>query len=227
MRKVLAISGIDTDVGKSVVTGCIAKGLSDQGHRVVTVKAVQTGCSGISDDIRVHRRFMGMDLLEQDRSGVTCPYLYRKPCSPHLAARIEGEAIDSQKISDVVRLLSEEYQPVLVEGAGGLFVPLTDDLLMIDYFREQGWPMVLVSGPRLGSINHTLASLEALASRGMELAAIVYNRFGSEDAEICSDSLGVIGRFCKSYGYSCPVLELGPVSPNPDLDCSKFARVCS
>ncbi|PRI66971.1 ATP-dependent dethiobiotin synthetase BioD, partial [Haemophilus influenzae] len=90
MGKVIFISGIDTDVGKTIATGIYAKKLMEQGCSVITQKMIQTGCKNIADDLLVHRKIQGIDLTEEDLQGETCPYVFEYPCSPHLAAKRES-----------------------------------------------------------------------------------------------------------------------------------------
>src|SRR5690606_14474160 len=118
---------------------------------VITQKLVQTGCVGASDDILLHRRIMGCGLFDEDRDGHTMPALYAYPASPHLAARLEGRSLDLEAIDRATAHLCERYETVLVEGAGGLMVPLTEQLLTIDYVARRGWPLLLVTSGRLGS----------------------------------------------------------------------------
>ena len=113
----------------------------------------------MSEDIELHRRIMGCGLLEEDRSGLTMPEIFTYPCSPHLASEIDGRDIDFHKIRTATETLSENYDAVLLEGAGGLMVPLTRDMLTIDYVSEMNYPLILVTSGRLGSINHTLLSI--------------------------------------------------------------------
>ncbi len=226
MKKIFVVSGIDTDIGKSVVVGCIARGLLDEGYRVITMKPVQTGCKDVSEDIVLHRRYMGQGLFEEDKNGLTCPYLYKKPCSPHLAAHIEQRPIDKEVINDAAAVLQKRYQRVLIEGAGGLFVPLNEDLLFIDYLNEHHWPVILVTGPRLGSLNHTLASLEALSSREIPVAGIIYNTYQATDATICQDSLEMMQRYSQKYRFFCPIVELKKIDSTTTSDYQKLARLC-
>ena len=92
------VSGIDTDAGKSYCTAWLAKELTGEGHRVITQKFIQTGNVGHSEDIDLHRRTMGTGYLPEDREGLTMPEIFSYPCSPHLAARIDGRPIDFDKI---------------------------------------------------------------------------------------------------------------------------------
>ncbi|KRG42243.1 dethiobiotin synthetase [Stenotrophomonas pictorum JCM 9942] len=212
--KVVFVSGIDTDIGKTVVTGWLARQWLEQGDNVITQKLVQTGCVGASDDILMHRRIMGCDLFEEDRDGTTMPVLYAYPASPHLAARLEQRELDLAAIEQATARLCARYDTVLVEGAGGLMVPLTAQLLTIDYVVQRGWPVLLVTSGRLGSINHTLLSLEAIAARGITLHGVAWNcRDDSDDEVIAADSLGFIRahvarHFPQAQWYEAPRLEL-------------------
>ncbi len=184
---VFFVSGIDTNVGKSYATGYIAAQWNREGIRTITQKLIQTGNEGVSEDIELHRRIMGCGLLEEDRSGLTMPEIFTYPCSPHLASEIDGRDIDFHKIRTATETLSENYDAVLLEGAGGLMVPLTRDMLTIDYVSEMNYPLILVTSGRLGSINHTLLSLEAVKSRGISLKMLVFNGYPKENDSVISD----------------------------------------
>ncbi len=212
--QVVFVSGIDTEIGKTVVTGWLARQWRDEGVDVITQKLVQTGCVGASDDILLHRRIMGCGLFDEDRDGHTMPALYAYPASPHLAARLEGRSLDLEAIDRATAHLCERYETVLVEGAGGLMVPLTEQLLTIDYVARRGWPLLLVTSGRLGSINHTLLSLEAIAARGIALHGIAWNgRDDGNDEVIAAESRGFLrdwmqARFPQARWYDVPVLAL-------------------
>ncbi|WP_165439254.1 dethiobiotin synthase [Chlorobaculum tepidum] len=207
--QVLAISGIDTGIGKTVVTGLLARCFAETGWRTITQKIAQTGCEGVSEDIAEHRKLMGIDLQEADLDGTTCPYLFRFPASPHLAATVEGREIDFMTIRRSTFRLQKLYDLVLLEGVGGLLVPLTPELLFADYVRDAGYGLVLVSASRLGSINHTLLSLEACARRGIPVRAIVYNRYFEADERIAANTREVIAAALKRYGFGeAPVIDL-------------------
>lgn len=118
-NNVIFISGIHTDAGKSYATGWLARKLMQEGQRVATLKFIQTGNTGRSEDIEVHRVIMGCTLPE-DADGITAPQIFSYPCSPQLAAEIDGRAIDFNAIDEAVSTLSGRYDTVLVEGAGGL-----------------------------------------------------------------------------------------------------------
>ena len=197
---VLFVSGIDTDIGKTYATGLLAKSLMQQGVNVITQKLVQTGISkqtdgelGIADDILSHRQLMGMPLQPCDIDFTTCPYRYEKPASPHLSAALANQPLNIEGITEATKALQDDYEVVLLEGAGGLLVPITTELLTLDYIAEQGYPIVLVTSGRLGSINHTLLSLEAIKSRGLMIHSVIYNHIHDDaeqtDAEIANSTI--------------------------------------
>lgn len=196
--KVIFVAGIDTDAGKSYATGWLAKELMDRGKSVVTQKFVQTGNEEWSEDIDVHRRIMGTGMLDVDKEHITAPLIFSYPCSAQLAARIDGREIDLGLVDESSRILAERFDTVLVEGAGGLMVPLQDDFLTIDYIKSKDLPVILVTNSKLGSISHTVLALEALKVRGIKLEAVLFNTyFNGEDKIIADDTRSWIERYVK------------------------------
>ncbi|MFV0435893.1 MAG: dethiobiotin synthase [Desulfopila sp.] len=225
--RIFCVAGIDTDIGKTIATGLIARGIAERGVTVITQKGVQTGCDGFSEDIATHRRLMRTPLLAEDRAGLTCQYLFRPPCSPHLAARRAAETIAPETMTAAAERLQKTYEVVLFEGAGGLFVPLTEEVLFIDYLARVRWPVLLVTSSRLGSINHTLAALEGLARRKIALAGVVYNCDPQTDPRIAEDSLAVMGRYLDKYDFSCPIVEMHrAASYQQPGSCRHLASLC-
>lgn len=210
-KKVYCVSGIDTDIGKTIVTGLLARSFADCGLKTITQKIVQTGCVGISEDIIRHRQLMGIDLLPMDLSGHTCPYVFPVPCSPHLAARLEGQKIDPAVLRQSTAELLSSYDIVFLEGAGGLAVPLTENYTLLDYLEEQNYPIILVTSSRLGSINHTLGALELVRHRALQVAAIVYNQLADTDPRIIADSRDIFLRAMKKNGFMGPTIDLLPL----------------
>ena len=207
---VLFVSGIDTDIGKTYATGLLAKALMQQGVNVITQKLVQTGISkqadgelGIADDILSHRQLMQMPLQPCDLDFTTCPYRYEKPASPHLSAALANQPLNINVITDATKALQADYEMVLLEGAGGLLVPINEQLLTLDYIAKQGYPIVLVTSGRLGSINHTLLSLEAIKSRGLMIHSVIYNHIHDDaeqtDAEIANSTIDFLQAYLARY----------------------------
>lgn len=188
MAQIFFISGIDTNVGKTIATGFYAQKLMTQGFSVITQKMVQTGCEGIAEDILTHRQLQHIPPTQEDLLGITCPYVFSYPCSPHLAAQLEGKAIDANVIENATACLSEKYDYVLIEGAGGLSVPYSESETILDYLQAHQYPLILVSSGKLGSINHTLLSLEVCFHRGIEVHTLIYNRYPCENQIISQET---------------------------------------
>lgn len=198
MRKVFFISGIDTDSGKTIVTGLIAKFLLSENKKVITQKLVQSGCSGIAGDIIIHRKIMGIDLLPEDISKITCPFVFSHPSSPELAASLENKKIDIDIINKNTGRLSKNYDFVLIEGAGGLMVPVTKEKMIIDIISENNYELILVTNSKLGSINHTLLSIEVCKKYNILLKAVIYNNHPVADEFILNNSRQVIREYLKN-----------------------------
>ena len=208
MNGIYFVTGIDTNIGKSIATGWLAKQLFDCDRSVITQKLVQAGNSGYSENIELHRKIMGIDFTEVDKKGLTAPVIFSYPASPHLASRIDNQNLDLEIISKATEKLASQYDIVLLEGAGGPMVPLTIDLLTIDYIAQRAYPVILVTSGRLGSINHTLLCFEALLQRGMELYKVIYNMYPSTDKIIEDDTLQIIKLYMNKYFPSATLVEM-------------------
>ncbi len=194
--KVYFVTGIDTDAGKSFATGWLAKEMMDRGINVITEKFVQTGCKEWSEDIDIHRKIMGIGMLEEDLNHLTAPLIYSYPCSAQLAAKIDKRDIDLSVVDNSLEILSQKFDTVLLEGAGGLMVPLTDEFLTIDYIESRKLPVILVTNAKLGSISHTVLALEAIKHRNIKLASVLFNNhFNSSDKVIADDTRNWIERY--------------------------------
>lgn len=199
-KNIYFVSGIDTDAGKSYCTAWYACELIKSGKRVITQKFIQTGNTGHSEDIDLHRRLMGTGYLPEDREGLTMPEIFSYPCSPHLASRIDRRPIDFDKIAQATQELARRYDIVLVEGAGGLMVPLREEYLTADYIAEKQYPLIFVTSGKLGSINHTLLSFEAIKHRGIRLDRVLYNLYPTvEDKTIQEDTMQYIQNYLAKH----------------------------
>ncbi len=230
-KKLLFVTGIDTGIGKTHVTGLMARFLLRKKCCVITQKLVQTGTeSGIAEDILEHRRLMGISVLPEDESGLTCPLTFKMPTSPHLAAALENREVTVNILKNATETLLRQYDVVLLEGAGGLHVPLRRNLLTIDFIRDwqvsQPLAVILVTSPRLGSINHTLAAIEALVHRNIPLAGLVYNHYSPEilptssqtSRLICADTAAFFREKLAEWGRPNSFVELPHSKPDEILD---------
>ncbi len=208
MSEIIFVSGIDTDAGKTYATGIIARRLMAEGKSVITQKFIQTGNTDMSEDILKHREITGTGLLPEDKARLTAPVIFTYPASAQLAAKLDGKTIDLDLIDRCSRQLSERYDTVLVEGAGGLMVPITDDFFTIDYVARYELPIILVTNGVLGSINHTILSLEAIRSRGIKLFSVIYNTFFDNDRIIAKDTREFIGRYVSRHFPDASFIEM-------------------
>lgn len=197
MKEIIFVSGIGTNVGKSYATGWLANKLNSEKKNAITLKMIQTGNDGYSEDIDIHRKIMGLPLLDEDKDFTTAPIIMTYPASPHLAAKIDHCTIDLSKIDRSTEKLFEKYDTILMEGAGGLMVPITETYTTIDYIREHNLPLTLVTNGQLGSISHTLLALEAIKTRQIKLKYVVYNPYFDEDKIIAEETQKYLGEFLK------------------------------
>ncbi len=162
LPKKVFITGTDTDVGKTVVSAILMAGL-----KAAYWKPIQSGVAGITDTDWI-RRVTGL----ADEYFIPESYLLSQPLSPHAAARHDGVRIKLQafKLPD-----DEIYPQVIVEGAGGVMVPLNENQLMVDLMKYLNLPILLVARSTLGTINHTLLSLELLKKKGLQVLGVVMN----------------------------------------------------
>ncbi|MGB7630382.1 MAG: dethiobiotin synthase [Candidatus Deferrimicrobium sp.] len=191
------VTGTGTGVGKTVVCGLLAGFLRARGMRVTTQKWVETGVTDGPSDIDVHRRLMGDPGPAPEPSlADRCPYRFSLPASPHLAAAHEGRRVDPAVIEAAYRRLAETHDVVLVEGAGGFLVPLSEELLTGDLVARIGLPVLVVAGNRLGCVNDALLTVEAVRRRGIPLPGLVFNRLpgdgGGTRAEVLADNPRIV-----------------------------------
>ncbi len=194
MTKGIFITGTDTEVGKTMVTGLLGHYLLDSGINVVTQKWIQTGCAGTSEDIETHLAVMGRTSLDyRDNIDDMSPYVLKYPASPHFAASLEGVNIEISNIKDSFARLSNKFDIILSEGAGGVLVPLDTKTMMVDIAGILGLPAVVVVGNRLGAINQTLMTIEVLRQRNIPILGIVFNRISRDgDNAILTDNIDIV-----------------------------------
>lgn len=172
------VAGTDTDVGKTVVTGCFLRYFQKKGRKAVPYKPVQTGVttghSNASSSDTSYYQYVSAAPLVEDHLNT---YSFKEPASPHYAAMLEGAEVSKEKILSHIELLKNNYDYVICEGAGGLYVPLTENEFFLDLIEQSKLPVVLVTRTALGTINHTLLSLEVLKQRNIPAAGIVFNRY--------------------------------------------------
>lgn len=204
----LFITGTDTHVGKTSVTGLLAYYLQTY-TTVVTQKWVQTGSTFPANDIVAH-----LSIMEKKTSDFApylkamSPYVFSYPASPHLAAEKEGIDICIDTLLTRYRALANHFDTVIVEGSGGVLVPINDHQLMIDCVEQLSLPTIIVVANKLGCLNHTLLTIEALASRKIPVLGLVVTHLNpGEPDDIVASNLSFL-----RHSVSVPLLGVLPYS---------------
>jgi len=169
------VTGTDTGVGKTVVAAMLLRALADAGFRAVGMKPVSAGLPArdlVNADVRMLRAAGSVDAPLADVN----PYSFVAPIAPELAARADGAIIELDVIAAAHARLALRADAIVVEGAGGVLVPLTHRTDMLDIAVRLGLPALLVVGVRLGCLNHALLSAQAIGARGVRLLGWVANR---------------------------------------------------
>ncbi len=176
------VIGTDTNVGKTYVASALLRHFAAKGIRVAGMKPVASGCEPGKHGIW-HGQLMNEDVVSLHEAGnvpapleLINPYRFKPAIAPHIAAEKDGVNIDLEVITRAYESLSAIAEMVVVEGAGGFFVPLNDQQTLADLAVKLNLPIILVVGMRLGCINHALLTVEAIKARGLQLAGWVANR---------------------------------------------------
>jgi dethiobiotin synthetase len=175
MNRGIFITGTDTGVGKTVISAALAVALKHQGLTVGVMKPVETGVSASQSDRSDAARLR--DVLQSEASlEAISPYRFALPLAPLAAAQAEQDTIDPSKIQNAYRLLSSRHDYTVVEGVGGILVPITPKTDVADLIAQLNLPVVIVGRSGLGGINHARLTIEALRQRKIRIVALVLNR---------------------------------------------------
>lgn len=164
------MTGTDTGVGKTHVTAALLTALRQRGYPAAGFKPIACGADGRQDAARYR------ELMERAESLTELNPIYlRRPLAPSVAARLERRRLDLAKVFQAYARLAARYQPVLVEGAGGLLVPIRRGYLIADLVRELDLPLLIVARLSLGTLNHTLLTVHAARAAGLRIAGLILN----------------------------------------------------
>ncbi|RKY11125.1 MAG: dethiobiotin synthase [Planctomycetota bacterium] len=184
----LFITGTDTGVGKTLVAGGIAAVLRGQGLKVGVFKPIASGCRKdgalISDDTE----FLALCADADYSLSVITPVTYKTPAAPVTCVQLEGRAIDYEEIVAAYTYLCENTDVVIVEGIGGAMVPIDDEHTVLDLAVEFNLPMVVVARPNLGTINHSLLTIDAVRNAGLPVAGLVISGYNAFEADIAEET---------------------------------------
>jgi dethiobiotin synthetase len=213
------ITGTDTEVGKTVIAGGAATLLRSRGLRVGVFKPIATGC----------RKDIRLGLVSQDAEFLAacaeatyglpmiCPCCYGTPAAPVVAARHEHRPIDFDAISRSYRYIVENSDFVIVEGIGGLLVPITEKYSVADLAKEFALPVVIVGRSGLGTINHTLLTLEAARARDLSVGGVVLNGYSADGATLAEETAARV--IAKAGGVAVPLVV--PNDKHLDVSCGR------
>ena len=187
----LFITATDTDVGKTVITGVIAAALKARELHVGVMKPLASG--GVIDqngNLVAEDAIFLMEAagIEESQRSVVNPLCLKPALTPAVAARISGVEVDMPAIIQSYHDLRKNYEPVLVEGVGGITAPLWQDYLLVDLMVELNLPLMVVTRPNLGTINHTVLTIEYARSRGLQVAGIIINGWNEGEIGILEES---------------------------------------
>lgn len=206
----LFVTATDTEVGKTVISGAIANYFLRQGARVAVSKPIATGC--------VHRRegwvsedaeFLASCADARFPLDVICPQRYREPLAPVVAADRAQQPLDWSAIDRSLKMMTRQSDVIVVEGIGGILVPLDHEHTTLDLAQWLKLRAVVVARPNLGTINHTLMTLRTLREAGVAVAGVVINRYPAESASVAEETNP---RYIEKYG-KVPILAIVPDEP--------------
>ena len=201
------ITATDTGVGKTEIACALLRAARAAGIDAVGMKPAQAGDTPgePSDAERLRDACDRVEPLE-----AICPYSFAAPLAPAAAARLEGRTVSLDRIIDAARALAARHAAVIVEGAGGLLVPLTERETYADLAVALGLPVLVVARAGLGTVNHAALTCEALARRGLAVAAVVLNRAAGADDPSVPHNAGAVARLTGAR-------VIGPLPHVPDI----------
>jgi dethiobiotin synthetase len=193
----LFVTGTDTAVGKTLIAGAIAKILADEGHKVGIFKPIATGCINHWEGL-VSRdsEFLACCANSDLKLTVINPVAYVTAAAPIVSATEERKPIDFAKIASAYNEICQNCDIVIIEGIGGIRVPLTDEFDLRDLAAEFALPVVIVSRPNLGTINHTLMTIDSARDANLKIAGVVINCYNSAVSTIAEETAGQVISQC-------------------------------
>ena len=218
--KDIFVTGTDTGVGKTLISCLLMEFFLNKGKDPIYLKIFQTGCDSVfhpdCDPFFVYKNLykdVDRSFLEQK----IC-YLFENPKAPYFAALDAGRKIDIDYVFSWIEETKVDHCPVILEGAGGLMVPVLRDLLIIDLMERMDIEVILVARPTLGTINHTLLSIQALKSRSIPIKAVIFSKNYIEDRD--KDLIFENMRAIKDFS-GIDVYLIGPIH-TPSVDGQKY-----
>jgi dethiobiotin synthetase len=208
------VTGTGTEVGKTVVAAVIARTLAAAGARVAVFKPAVTGLEEPGEaDHELLRRAAGTGQSDEE----IAPYRYGPPASPHLAASLAGDEIDPARLRAAAATAAQGADEIVCEGVGGLLVPLAGGYTVRDLAADLALPLVVAAAPGLGTINHTLLTLEAARSAGLEVALVVLTPWPDAPSTVEASNRETLAALGATRVETLPPLDLSDPRGWPPL----------
>ena len=208
------VTGTGTEVGKTVVAAVIARTHAEAGETVAVFKPAVSGLEEAGEpDHALLRRAAGSGQSDDE----IAPYRYRAPVSPHLGAELAGERIDPARLRKSALAAASRGDLLVCEGVGGLLVPLTLGYLIRDLARDLGVPVIIAAAPGLGTINHSLLTLEAIRAVGLDVSAVVLTPWPAEPGVVEASNREAIQRLGQVRVEVLPRIDVADPASWPPL----------
>jgi dethiobiotin synthetase len=217
----LFVTGTDTEVGKTVVASAIAATLSAGGERVSVFKPAVTGLDDFDGLTADHERLRAAAGSGQPACEVA-PYRFGPPVSPHLAAAAAGERIDPCRLLAAAHRAAGAGDVLVAEGVGGLLVPLSGSYLVRDLAADLGMPIVIAARPGLGTISHTLMTIECARLAGLDVAGVVLTPWPAQPGDIEHSNRETIARLGRVEVETLPALAVRAIGPQRQLPLKRW-----
>jgi dethiobiotin synthetase len=232
MPKGFFITGTDTGVGKTIITAALLKAAQQLGFKAIGMKPIESGCRK-TEDRRQHTGY-GIDSLIptdgqflRETSGtdesldLIAPVRFENPLAPMPASESEGIPVDIAKIKNAFTNLASIYNVLIIEGVGGILVPITKDYSVLDMARDFGLPVIVVARPGLGTINHTLLTVTVAVKEGLPVAGVIINYTHPPEGTIAEQTNpSVLEKICP-----VPVLGIFPYLGNLEQNTIREAAL--
>jgi len=218
----LFITGTDTGVGKTLIAGAVAKILTEQGLKVGVFKPIATGCHRCWEGlISYDTEFLANCANSELSLSTITPVGYLTPAAPVVSAACDGPPIDFDSIAAAYKQICENSDIVIVEGIGGVRVPLTSEFDLLDLAVEFALPTVLVARPNLGTINHTLMTIDCVRAARLKIAGVVINGYDATKAAVAEETATEVIAQCTGVN----ILSVVPFDETVDIEEANLGEV--
>ncbi|MDI6780933.1 MAG: dethiobiotin synthase [bacterium] len=218
------ITGTDTGVGKTLVAGGLAGAWKEEGYDVGVMKPVATGGILINGELTSHDLLFMQAALGsclKDEQSLCMPYCLKTPAAPAIAAQVEGVEIIPENIHQAYDALAKRHELMIVEGIGGLLVPINWDYLVADLVMDLELPLLIVCSSRLGTINHTLLTIECARHRGIEVLGLIINMTSNSQCLTVAEQ--TVSEVLEKV-TDVPVIDIIPWSSSIDVESGRIGN---